>query len=121
MSARRVKRSFKIDIEHAIEGIIAHAHEQAVLRDAGVVDERPNRTKVVEDRLHTCVDGSGVGHIALIRASCDTSGLAGFARLARCIDATGIDEGDIKAVLRQTDSAGSADTPRAARDQCHAT
>ena len=66
MSARRVKRSFKVDIEHAIEGVIAHAHEQAIAGDASVVDERPNGVKVVEDRFHARVDGSGVGHVALI-------------------------------------------------------
>ena len=64
--ARRVKRSFKIDIEHAIEGIVAHAHEQTVAGDAGVVDERPNRTKVIEHGLDARIDGSGVGHVALI-------------------------------------------------------
>ena len=63
---RRVKRSFKIDIEHAIEGVIAHAHEQAIAGDASVVDERPNGAKVVEDRFHARVDGSGVGHVTLI-------------------------------------------------------
>ena len=119
--ARHIECSLEIDIEHAVEGIVAHTHEQAIVRDAGVVDERPNGAKVVEDRFHARVDGSGVGHVALICACRGANRLAGFARLARRIDATGIDDGDIKAVLRQTDSAGAADTPRAARDQCHAT
>ena len=51
------------------------------------------------------------------RVALVTGGSRGIGR----IDAAGIDDGDIKAVLRQTDSAGAADTPRAARDQCHAT
>lgn len=100
----------EIDIEHAIECVIAHAHEQAIAGDAGVVDERPNGTKVVEDRFHARVDSSGIGHVALICACRGANRLTGFARLARRIDAAGIDDGDIKAVLRQTDSAGAADT-----------
>ena len=119
--ARRIERALEIDIEHAVEGIVAHTHEQAVARDAGVVDERPNRTKVIEHDLDAGIDGSGVGHVALICARRGANRLAGFACLARRIDATGIDDGDIVAILRQTDSAGAADTPRAARDQCHAT
>ena len=40
--ARRIERALEIDIEHAVEGVIAHAHEQAIAGDASVVDERPN-------------------------------------------------------------------------------
>ena len=64
--ARRIERALEIDIEHAVEGIVTHTHEQAVARDAGVVDERPNGAKVVEDRLHASVDDGGVGHVTLI-------------------------------------------------------
>ena len=59
---------FEIDIEHAVEGIVTHTHEQAVARDAGVVDERPNGAKVVENHFHARIDGSGVCHVALICA-----------------------------------------------------
>ena len=119
--ARHIECSLEIDIEHAIECVIAHAHEQAIAGDAGVVDEHPNGAKVAQDRLHACADGIGVGHVALICARRGASRLAGFARLARRIDAAGIDDGDIKAVLRQAHGTSAADTPRAARDQCHAT
>ena len=119
--ARRIERALEIDIKHAVEGIVAHAHEQAIAGDAGVVDECPDRAEVAHDRFHARVDDIGVGHVALICACRGASRLAGFARLARCIDTAGIDDGDIVAILRQTDSACAADTARAARNERHPT
>ena len=117
---RRVERALQIDIEHAIERIVAHAHKQAITGDAGVVDERPNGTEVAEDRFHARIDGIGVGHVALICARRGAGHFAGLARLACGIDAAGVDDGDIVAILRQAHGTSATNAARAARDQRHA-
>ncbi len=59
----RLKRALEIGVDHRVPVFALHAHEQAVARDAGIVDQNIDMLESRRDFFHRGICGSGIGDI----------------------------------------------------------
>ena len=70
-----VERAGEVGCEHVVPVLVAHAHQQAVAGDAGVVHEQLDRPERALDLGERVVDGVGVGDVGLDRERLAARGL----------------------------------------------
>jgi len=109
----------EVRVDHRIEIRVVHAQEQAVFRNAGVVDEHVEPAVRFRDSFDGFRELGGIGNIA---DDCFGRSFAGANFADDLIELLGAarDGNDVKAVLRQSAHDRLADSSGASGDECDA-
>src|SRR5690606_27037420 len=108
-AAHAAERAGEVHVDHRLELLVAHAHEELVLGHAGVGDEHLDGAHVLLDGGERRVDGRGVGDVRHV-------GLDAFGQVS-----TAVDRGDAVAVRHEALRDGAADTAGCTRHDDYST
>ena len=106
----------EVGVEDALPVFVAHAQEECVAGDAGVVDENVDFLKFLEDGFGEGLGGFGVGDVAGEGVGLSTGGAAGFDSGCEAFRRAG-HEGQGGAVLGEEFGNGEADSAAGAGDE----
>ena len=110
--------AFEVRVEHGVEVLFLHAHEQAVARDARVVHENVDRAEHLRDGCDHPLDLRAVGDIRLKERGLAADCLDGRLRLLRLRGVARVVDGDRCALSCEPQRDGAADAAGRARDKC---
>ena len=114
-----VEGRFEVHGDNRVPLGLAHPHHEAVLGDAGVVDEDVDAAEVLEDLLDDGVRLVEVGRVGGVTLDLmPESGDLGDGLLGRFVDDK-IGEGDVRAFFCEFECDGLSDASCSAGDQGH--
>ena len=112
---RDQKRALEICVQDGVPIRVAHAHQQAVARDAGVVDEHVHFAALGENFLGGGADGRGIRNIHRVRPRLAAQ-RADFRRDLLGIFLRARNDDDIRAFIGEFQRDGAADSAARAGD-----
>jgi hypothetical protein len=113
-----VEGTFEVGVEHGVPVFLAHAQEQAVFGDTGVVHEDVHMVEVGQDLLADLGAGRAVGHIdGVSLGGAGMRGVDGVGGALR-VGLRAADDGDFRALGGEGFSDGFADAASGSGDDC---